>query len=91
MIVYNLFLLTLSMPEWISSPLLWILCQPAQRTIALLLSLNDYVYLNKRKHGFNFITDDLEDFKFALSLQLAVTVKLTSFIANLNYETLIKF
>lgn len=91
MIGYNLFLLTLSMPEWISSPLLWILRQPAQRTIALLLSLNDYVYLNKRKHGFNFTTDDLEDLKLALSLQLAVTVKLTSFIAYLNYETLIKF
>lgn len=38
------------------------------------VSLNDYVYLNRRKHGFNFITDDLEDFKLALSLQLAITV-----------------
>jgi len=55
------------------------------------VSLNDYVYLNRRKHGFNFITNDLEDFKLALSLQLAITVKLTCFIANLNYENLIKF
>lgn len=50
-----------------------------------------FVYPNKRKHGLNFVTDDLEDFKSAMSLQLSITVKLTSFIVNLNYENLIKF
>lgn len=44
-----------------------------------------YVYPNKRKHGLNFVADDLEDFKPAMSLHLAITVKLTSFIVNLNY------
>jgi len=39
----------------------------------------------------NFVTDDLEDFKPAMSPQLAITVKLTSFIVHLNYKNLIKF
>lgn len=50
-----------------------------------------YAYPNKRKHGLNFVTDDLEDFRLALSLQLAITIKLSSFIVDLNYENLIKF
>lgn len=50
-----------------------------------------FVYPNKRKYGLNFVTDALEDFKSAMSLQLSITVKLTSFIVNLNYGNLIKF
>lgn len=44
-----------------------------------------YVYASKRKHDLYFVTDDLVDFKPAMSLQLAIILKLTSFIIDLNY------
>lgn len=44
-----------------------------------------YVYPTKGKYDFYFVTDDLVDFKPALLLQLAIILKLTSFIISLNY------